>query len=275
MSAGPENPSRSSGPATGRRAEPARPAPTPTLKLTARLADVPGIGEARARALAELGLRNVGQLIAHVPMRYERLEAERPIAECTHDALVATRGEIVTVGPMTRGRGRSGSRFKAVLMDGAARMDLLWFNMPYVRDRLHPGVRVRVQGKATRNGPTLQMVNPLLQVIRPNAPEPIELDERVRPVYPAGAPAASWQIEQAVGKVLDAALPAIEDHLPESFRSARNMPSLADAYRMVHRPAHLDEALAGRRRLAYDELLLLQVALGTARAHRLASFLSP
>ena len=63
-----------------------------------------------------------------------------------------------------------------------------------------------------------------------------------------------------VEAVLDGALSELKDHLHPEYRAARALPTLAEAYRMMHRPADDEEPVRGRRRLALDELLLLQLA---------------
>ena len=97
-------------------------------------------------------------------------------------------------------------------------------------------------------------------------PEPERREGRVRPVYPASEQINSQQIERVVEVVLDDALKQIPDHLPPEFRKKRALPELAAAYRMAHQPASLDEAREATRRLAYDELLMLQLGVFLRRA---------
>jgi ATP-dependent DNA helicase RecG len=113
----------------------------------------------------------------------------------------------------------------------------------------------------------VQIVNPRHMVLDPEQDEPGLRQARVRPVYPASEQIKSWQIEKIMGAVLPGALPLIEDHLTAEYRAARSLPVLADAYRMMHQPKGEDEVLAGRRRLAYDEFLLLQLGVHMKRVH--------
>ncbi len=230
-----------------------------TVLLTTPLTEVPGITERQAELLATLGLTRLGHLIAHLPIRHEKIEAESRIADLVAGQLVSARGEITAMRPVRKGK----PRIEAVLHDGTGRLDLVFFNQMYRAQQLHPGIRVRVQGKTKSRGPGIQMANPAVTVLHDDSSsgEPGLADERVRPIYPASEAVKSWQIEKTIGKVLPLALPLIEDHLPEPLREARRMPRLADAYRMQHTPETLDEALASRRRLAYDELLMLQIGV--------------
>jgi ATP-dependent DNA helicase RecG len=236
---------------------------TDPLALTDRLLGQPGVGEERARALADLGLTNIGKLIDHLPHRHERLEAEAPIQDLAAGGVISARGQ-VTATRVVRGGGRR-ARFEAVLHDGQARLDLVWFNATYLHEKIHPGVRLRVQGKAKRFGYGLQLANPTFELLGAESPEPEATGERLRPIYPASEHIPSKAIEQLIGRVLPRALPLIEDHWSEAHRRDRALPSLAEAYRMQHAPAHEDEVAESRRRFAYDELILLQLAMRQKR----------
>ena len=234
---------------------------SPAITLTSPVTAIPGIGPRRAEALAELGVRAVGQLVAYLPHRHEKLEAETPIGQLAAGANVATRGEVTATRIVRRGK----PRFEAVLIDDTGRLDLVWFNGLYLHGTITPGVRLRVQGKCAKFGPGLQMANVKHEILRDDAEPPLR-DEKLRPVYPASSSITSQQIEQAIGFVLPHALPLIHDHLPERFRDERNLPSLADAYRLMHQPQSEDDVAAARRRLAYDELLMLQLGLALKRS---------
>jgi ATP-dependent DNA helicase RecG len=249
------------------------------ISLTTPLGDVPAIAAVEpglAQALAELELTNVGRLIAHVPIRHEKLEAEALIKDLQPGQLISVRGEVTATrvaGVRQYHRSVKG-RFEAVLMDHTGRLDLVWFNQPYLRQTIMPGVRLRVQGKVNKRGPGLQLANPQYEILTEEA-EPTLRDETFRPVYPASENANSLAIQRAIEAVLDDALPLIEDHLPGDFRDERALPHLREAYRMMHAPADQDEFARARRRLAYDELLLLQLGLQMKRRHLRTSLTAP
>src|SRR5947207_15219642 len=96
-----------------------------TLTLTSPLEGIRGIGTRRALALRQLGLTNVGKLIAHLPMRHERLEAEDSVERLVAGQNIATRGEIVATRMVNK---RPRPRVEAVLLDETGRLDLVWFN---------------------------------------------------------------------------------------------------------------------------------------------------
>lgn len=242
-----------------------------SVTLLTSVDDLPGITPRVAGLLRSLGVTNLGRLVAYLPSRHERVEAESPIGDLVADSNVSARGEITATRPV---RGRT-PRFEAVVVDETGRLDLVWFNGLFMAERLHPGLRVRVQGRTRRRGPGLQIANPKVEVLRSDGEEPEAMGEHVRPVYPATEQVNSATISRAIRKVLPLALPLIEDHLSEAYRQARQLPSLSDAYRMQHAPTDEQEAVASRRRLAYDELLLLQLGVHLRRAQRRAQLKAP
>ncbi|MCA9291156.1 MAG: ATP-dependent DNA helicase RecG [Phycisphaerales bacterium] len=249
--------------------------PTREIALNTNVAALPGVGPSRAAAFARLGIRSVADLIRHVPARYEHELAEETIAAAgdalgpTHGATanLAVTGEIASV--RVAGFGKR-TRLEATIEDGTGTARLTWFNAPYLRNRIHPGLALRVRGKAQRHGDYMQFTNPKWSALDgpPGDADQTPPADRWRPVYPATESLTPAVIERAIEHVLDAALAQIEDHLSEAYREQVAMPRLADAYRMVHRPADESEPPVGRRRLAFDELLLLQLGVMLKRAHR-------
>lgn len=236
------------------------------IELTSPVAALPGVRRADADAMAELGLRAVAHLIAHVPARYETEMDESEASSLVPETIGATRGEVTACRVAGFG---SRQRFEAVLMDGSARVNLVWFNAPYLTKKIGAGTRLWVQGKVREHNGTLQIANPRFEVLREGdaAASGTPTGARLRPVYPASERAKSRTIERAVDAALPLALQLIEEHLPDPIRALRDLPRLAEAYRMVHRPIDEAEAARGRRRLAYDELLMLQLGVFLKRAY--------
>jgi ATP-dependent DNA helicase RecG len=250
-----------------------KPKPEPEKRLAMRVSELPGVGKGRAAALRRLDLVSVTDLLRHYPMRYEKEAAEGGIAQLPTDGKTvgALRGTVAAcrwVPPA--GYGKKG-RFEATLQDhtseavGRRTLQLVWFNAGYLRDRLHAGMPLRVQGKAKLFNDYPQMVNPKWEVIDEEH-EPTAQTERLRPVYPATENLGSPRIEALLDAVLPWALPITPDPLPAELRKHHEMPGQAEALRMIHRPTHLDETKAARRRLAFNELFLLQLGLALRRA---------
>lgn len=221
-----------------------------------------------------MGLRCVADLLLHAPSRYRRTHPWQSLSRVAAAAAkgaaegMEVRGEIASV---QRGFGRT-PKVEVVLEDDSGDIDLVFFNQPWVQRKLHPGMRIIATGKPRTYRDRVQIANPEWRRIDDDAPlQPPVLDEQsasICPVYPASEEVPSDHIADLIDSILDEAVALLEDHLPASFRASHGFPELATAYRYLHRP-DLDEHIdAARRRLAFDELLLLQLGVMMKRFHR-------
>ncbi len=252
------------------------------LKLTSDIGSVPGIGPRGRMQFHDLGIRTVADLIRHLPMRFERHleegtigEADRlvPAADGSKSAgVLAVRGEIAALRVQPGPR----PRIEATLEDGSGRVRLVWFNAPWLRQKLHPGMRGLVQGEAKRFRGYLEMVNPKWTPIdtgidgddgKGGEQAVAPLEGRLRPIYPASEALGTQRIERAIAGVLDSVVPLIQDSMPESLRRERALLPLGECYRRMHRPTTDAEVTEARHRLAYDELFLLQLGVMVKRWH--------
>lgn len=241
------------------------PSPPDKLPLDAPVARLHGIGAARAARLTALGLVTLRDLLEYYPRRYQFESHETGIDALQPDQIHTVRGEIVAAQYTS---GSSRGRFEATLDDGRDRLSLTWFNGTWLRGRLTPGMTVRVRGKVGffRNMP--QMVNPQWQAIDASDPEsaaPVE--SKLRPIYPATADLSSAVLERTITSAIQLVDPPLEWFDPDLLASRRLM-SRAEASFQIHNPRNHASAYAARRRLVYDELMLLQVGLQLARQQR-------
>ncbi len=126
------------------------------IALTTNIADVTGVGSSSARRYRKISIRCVADLILHLPVRYEHELPEQSIAQASNlvspahgaEANIAVCGEIAVVRTL---RGRH-PRIEATLEDGTGTIKLTWFNTPWMRGQLHPGMCLRVWGKIKRYG---------------------------------------------------------------------------------------------------------------------------
>ncbi len=225
---------------------------------------VRGVGPARARHLAKLGIRTVRDLIEHFPFRHELIPRSIPIGSLTEGATCTVVGGIRRI----RSGGRAGkSTVRAELEDGTGRCRVCWFHSDYLLDRLHEGAVARVTGKVGVRGELASFVNPTIEVVEGEDALANEVD-RLTPVYSASADIDSRQIARFIATVLGPAAKDIHEILPESVRVQRQFPPRRTAVERFHRPTRAEDVQQARRRLAYDEFLLLQVALQLARRRR-------
>jgi len=232
---------------------------TNPVKLSAAVTDLPGVAEQRARLLERLDIHTVSDLLRHLPTRYEREWSEGSIDDLPMNGIGSARGTVVASRWIPGGR-KSKGRFEATLEDHSERIYLVWFNARYLRNEIHAGMQIRIQGKVKAYDGKPQMINPKWELLDPDQATPAK-QERLKPIYPATEDLSSHVIETLVADVLPRVVDQLIDPLDEAFLNQRNMPSLAEAYRNLHRPQHEDQTKTARRRLAYNELLLLQLGI--------------
>jgi ATP-dependent DNA helicase RecG len=229
-------------------------APRPD-RLELGLDTLPGVGPTIQRKLAKLGLASVRDVLEHRPRRYETAADEVTIAALPQGREVVIAGRVLKVEsrPM---RGRR-TRIVARVDDGTASVSVTWFNQPWLADKLVPGTEIRLRGKLGRFG------------FEPRSYDvgDARATADFAPVYPAAEEIAA----ATVRRVVDAALPLtahVLDPLPAELREHEGLPLKRDALAAVHRPRDLDEAERGRARLAFEELLVLQIGIARRAAER-------
>ncbi len=235
--------------------------PTPRAlrpeRLELGLDSLPGVAAATQRKLGKLGLATVRDVLEHRPRRYETAADVVSIAALRDGEEVVVNGRVLNVEkrPM---RGRRRTRIVARVADDTAAISVTWFNQPWLADRLQPGTEVRLRGKLGRYG---------------FEPRSYDIGDEARatadfaPVYPAAEEIAA----ATVRRVVDAALPLVlhvPDPLSAELRQRAGLALKRDALAAVHRPRDLAQAETGRQRLAFEELLVLQVGIARRVAER-------
>jgi ATP-dependent DNA helicase RecG len=234
----------------------------PGIQLDTPVKFLKGVGERRADALARLGITTAGDLLYHIPHRYIDASSVTPVARARVGEDVACVGAVVTkaVTPTRRGL----RIFSAVIRDASGVLECVWPGQPFLDRTIQPGQTLLVAGPIRFYHGRQMAPREYVVLAEADAESPLEAG-RVLPVYPATEGLSHRVIRGLVDRHLDSLLAQVADTLPDEIRRAANVVPLADALRMVHRPASSAEAERGRQRLAFDELLDLQLTLGRAR----------
>ncbi|HLI15607.1 MAG TPA: ATP-dependent DNA helicase RecG [Acidimicrobiales bacterium] len=224
--------------------------------------ELPRLGRRGADALAALGITSVLDLVLHYPRRYADRSATARIAELAEGVQASVVARVVAASLR---RARSGRPFVEVELvdDDGGRLGCTFFNQTWRLRQLEPGAEVVVFGRVERFGRRLKMTNPRLDLV--GAPHETRQTGRVVPIYPQSerAGVTSYQIARYVAEALAfaEAAGAFADPLSERRRAELGLVSRAEAFRSIHFPETLDASRSARRRLAFDELWRLQVAL--------------
>ena len=232
------------------------------VSRTCSLADDVGrlryVSGARQRALERLGIERVRDLLLHVPHRYLDFSHTVKIGRADVGQEVTVVG---TVDKVTLKRPRPRMQIVEIyVLDDTGVIQATFFRQPWLADQIHPGDTLALSGKVTFAYGFKQMKAPFQELLASG--EDSGSYARVLPVHPVGEGiTASW-----MRRIVSAALADVGDvcdFLPARLVADRGLMTLARALRNVHYPAGMPAKEPARRRLAYDELLCLQLALLT------------
>lgn len=237
--------------------------PAPSLALDTPVAYLKGIGPVRAAALAKLGIRFAGDLLLHVPHRYEDASTVTPINRVNVGDDITVLGRVIAKGVLPT---RKGLRvFQAVIQDASGLLEIAWPGQPFLDRSINKDDWLLCTGPVRFfHGRRLQP----REFVNLGPDEEGTTGGRVLAVYPATDGLSARVLRSLVLQHLDALLPLVKDALPPEVQRAGGVLSLAQALRQMHRPESLKQALEGRARLAFEELLLVQLL--HRRANKLA-----
>ena len=217
---------------------------------------VKGVGPARAKAMENLNIFTKYDLLTHYPRAYENQNQITPIAAAEFDE------QAIFVGTLSNINLRETSRLKiisAILTDSSGSVQVMWFNQAYLMKILKTGKRIMIIGKLKYDSysgiPTINQINSF-SILEPG--EKITLG--IKPVYPLTATLNQSVFRTAIQNLLDA-MPPVKEILPPKIIKKLNLIPLDTAMRQIHFPKSEESLKLARRRLAFDELFLIQCGL--------------
>ena len=226
-----------------------------------------GVGPKTAERFEKLGILTLSDLLCHYPRRYLDFSKPYSIAEAPADTECVVKAEVFAKpGGRILPGGRRMERITAG--DDVSSLEITWFNNPYAAQKLELGQEYYFQGIVTGGMLRRQMVNPQVRTDAQVKSSPFEA------VYPQTEGLTSSAITKCVRQLLPHA-ELLPDPLPSEMLKKYRLLSKADAVRAIHCPATEEEAFAARRRLIYEELLVLQLGIGRMKNHGAASTGAP
>ena len=226
-----------------------------------------GVGPKTAERFEKLGILTLSDLLCHYPRRYLDFSKPYSIAEAPADTECVVKAEVFAKpGGRILPGGRRMERITAG--DDVSSLEITWFNNPYAAQKLELGQEYYFQGIVTGGMLRRQMVNPQVRTDAQVKSSPFEA------VYPQTEGLTSSAIAKCVRQLLPHA-ELLPDPLPSEMLKKYRLLSKADAVRAIHCPSTEEEAFAARRRLIYEELLVLQLGIGRMKNHGAASTGAP
>jgi ATP-dependent DNA helicase RecG len=237
------------------------PAGKPTLQLDSQIQFLKGVGPGLATRLNTLGIYTIGGLLLHYPRRWEDRTTFRPISSLRPGAVETVKG---ILGPArTKNPKPKMTLTQIALSDATGTVQLTWFNQPHLAKTLLPGHEAIAAGKVEENFGELQMSSPELET-----GEDLIQAGRIVPVYPlTGGVTQKWMRRTQFSCVPTYA-PLVPDPVPYRIQVTHSLLPKAQAVVQLHWPSGFEQRELARQRLAFEELLLLQMELARQRQLR-------
>jgi len=227
-----------------------------TGQTLARLAEIPvreirRVGDRRQEALADLDIHTVLDLVTHYPRRYIDRTRQAEVTELRpgEESVVLARVTSCRVRRTRKGR----SLVELEVDDGTGTLKVTFFNQPWRAKQLPVGTEALFFGKLDLYRGRRQFTNPVVDLVGNRT-------GRIVPIYPTSEKSgiAGWEFGEWVGEALRRA-GSLHDPVPPGWRSELDLMERSAAFVAIHAPSSFEEKAKARRRLAFDELLRLQL----------------
>ncbi|TJX16180.1 ATP-dependent DNA helicase RecG [Tissierella creatinini] len=214
-----------------------------------------GIGPKRAYRLRRLHIETVRDLIYYIPRDYDDRTSYKTLMESQKGEKVSLKVEITGFGIINRPR-RNLSILKVPFKDSSAYGNMVYFNQDYLKDRFVPGQVYLINGKFNKVGMEYQIMNPVFE-----NPSETKKVGRIVPIYLLTEGLKNQELINIIANTLKEYLKYVEEFLPEDIISKYNFMDIREALYSIHFPKSMEEMVKARNRLAYEELLAIQLGL--------------
>ncbi len=209
------------------------------------------------RALEKLGLASLADLLFYLPSRYELAAPEKLIARLLAGETVAVYGQVIA-SKVSKAWRKKVALGEVVIKDQSGTIKAVWFHQPYLAKKVAAGGFARLQGKVARRKDQLYLANPEIE-----AAEMFHGEDKagsLTPIYPETRGLSSSWFHHNIKKLLNTEyLTKLVDPLPVETLKKYNLPSLRTALYWIHLPQSENDALAARKRFAFQEIFFIQL----------------
>jgi ATP-dependent DNA helicase RecG len=239
------------------------PAPASTKRtLDTDATYLKGVGPKLAEILSKLGIKTVGDVLYHLPRRYEDRRNIPPIRSLRPGDWATVRGKVLGV------EGKAAKRMviiKVPISDGNGTITLTWFNQPWIKKKFEQfSGEILAYGQVKEGAWSLEMHSPEFEVIEEDSKA--EEFARIIPVYPLSDGVYQGIVRRAANSAIENYLPYVQDPMPDQLRKKLRLAPLRWALKQIHQPEDDTHRLAARKRLVFDEFFITQLAQASVRA---------
>jgi ATP-dependent DNA helicase RecG len=235
---------------------PAKTSPPPgRTDLSSPAHELHGVSDTYAKRLERLGINTIQDLLYLFPSRYDDFSALKTIDKLDYGEEVTIIGTVRETKERTSRKGQS--IVTSTISDGTATVQATWFNQPYLTRRLRPGKQIVISGKVDQYMGRPAFASPTWEPLD----EELIHTKRLVPVYPLTRGVTARWLRRLVKRTTDYWSLRLPDHLTAAVREERDLLDLESSIQQIHFPDSLSTLEQARRRLAFDELLMIQLGV--------------
>ena len=225
------------------------------MDLSKNVQYIKGVGEARAKLLNRLGIFTLQDLIEYYPREHEDRSIPKKIAELVDGEEALIEGFAVTRVSEIRIR-RNMTILKMNVRDDTGMIQITWFNQPYLKQVLKPGGEYKFFGKVSRKGSKIEMNSPVYDTT-----ETSKNTGKIIPIYSSTYKMPQTTLRKIIETGLNEVNGKLAETMPNYLISKYKLLGINDATYQIHFPSTFEDFNKARKRLVFEELLSMQLAL--------------
>lgn len=216
---------------------------------------VKSVGPAKVSLLNSLNIYTLEDLLTHFPREYEDRTKFKNISELINGEDVSIEARVVSEVNINRIR-KNMAIIKTIVEDDTGRCVLTWFNQTYIKQQIKRGETYKFFGKVVQEGNHIEIRNPVFDTI-----ENSKNTGKIMPIYPSTYKLSQTAFRQAIQNALNMVNNKMKETLPEYLLAEYNLIGIEESLNQIHFPKNIDSRIQARKRLVFEELLTLQLAL--------------
>lgn len=216
---------------------------------------VKSVGPAKVSLLNNLNIFTLEDLLTYFPRDYEDRSKTKSIADLINGEEVTIEAKVVSEVNINRIR-KNMTVLKTIVEDNTGRCTITWFNQTYIKQHIKRGETYKFFGKAINEFNHFEMRNPVFDKI-----DSSKNTGKIMPVYPTTYKLSQTAIRQAIENALNMTKGKLEETLPDYLLKEYNLLDLQNSLEQIHFPTDAEHRMQARKRLVFEELLTMQLAL--------------
>ena len=216
---------------------------------------VKSVGPAKVPLLNSLNIYTIEDLLTYFPRDYEDRSKTKNIADLINGEEVTIQATVVSEVTINRIR-KNMTIIKATVEDNTGRCTITWFNQTYIKQHIKRGETYKFFGKAINEFNHFEMRNPVFDKV-----DTSKNTGKIMPIYPTTYKLSQTAIRQAVENALNIVNGKLSETLPDYLLNEYNLLDLQNSLNQIHFPIDMEHRIQARKRLVFEELLTMQLAL--------------